>query len=192
MAFPTALDSFTRWVDGTTIVEADPINQMQMAIEALEAKVGVDSSAVVSSHDYKIAQLETIQIQSDIVKTENNQVLDQDPGTWADIIGATKTLTTKGGNILLIWNSSIVCDTNPTGIKFAFNIDDTEGYGEKNLTLPINFTIPLTLVHQISGLSAASHTFKVQYQMTNPAYYGAIEDSTKGCDSELIVIELPN
>jgi hypothetical protein len=64
MAFPTALDSFTRWVDGTTIVEADPINQMQMAIEALEAKVGVNGSAVTTSHDYKLANMKLGTIQT--------------------------------------------------------------------------------------------------------------------------------
>lgn len=55
--FPTGLDDFANYVDGTTIMEAALLNDMQFAIEKLEAKVGIDSSAVSSSHDYKLANL---------------------------------------------------------------------------------------------------------------------------------------
>jgi len=61
--FPTSLDVFT---DPTA---SDQLNlpshsgqhtDLNNAVEALEAKVGADSSAVTSSHDYKIAQLEAL------------------------------------------------------------------------------------------------------------------------------------
>ena len=52
--FPTSIDDFTDYVDGTTILEAVTLNNMQKAIEALEAKVGIDDSVVTASHDYKI------------------------------------------------------------------------------------------------------------------------------------------
>lgn len=59
--YPTSLDLFT---DPTA---SDQLNlpshsglhtDINSAVEALEAKVGADGSAVTSSHDYKIAQLE--------------------------------------------------------------------------------------------------------------------------------------
>ena len=50
--FPTSIDDFTDYVDGTTVIVAATLNNMQKAIEALEVKVGVDESAVTSSHDY--------------------------------------------------------------------------------------------------------------------------------------------
>jgi len=59
MAFPNTLDDFTPKVDNTNDVMAIDVNELQTAIEALEAKVGVDSSVVTTSHDYKIAQLES-------------------------------------------------------------------------------------------------------------------------------------
>lgn len=59
MAFPSTLDDFTPKVDNTNDVMAIDINELQTAIEALEDKVGADSSAVTTSHDYKIAQLES-------------------------------------------------------------------------------------------------------------------------------------
>ena len=62
MAYPTTIDDFTNPASG------DPLNSpshstqhinINNAVEALEAKVGADSSAVTNSHDYKIAQLES-------------------------------------------------------------------------------------------------------------------------------------
>lgn len=58
MAFPTTLDNFTPQVNGEVIEVAD-INELQTAIEALEAKVGIDSSAVNTSHDYKLSGVAT-------------------------------------------------------------------------------------------------------------------------------------
>jgi hypothetical protein len=56
--FPTSLDSYATLVDGTDILEAADQNNARDAIEALEAKVGIDGSAVAASHDYKIDALE--------------------------------------------------------------------------------------------------------------------------------------
>lgn len=66
--FPTSLDVFT---DPTA---SDQLNlpshsgqhtDLNNAVEALEAKVGINSSAVTSSHDYKIAQLEAQGVYAD-------------------------------------------------------------------------------------------------------------------------------
>lgn len=65
--FPTSLDSFTNIPDPTlTTLETEVggrthsefHNDYNDAIEALEAKVGIDSSSVTSSHTYKLATLE--------------------------------------------------------------------------------------------------------------------------------------
>jgi hypothetical protein len=62
MAYPTTIDDFTN------PASSDPLNSpshsdqhinINNAVEALQAKVGADSSAVTTSHDYKIAQLES-------------------------------------------------------------------------------------------------------------------------------------
>jgi hypothetical protein len=50
--FPTGLDSFATLVDNVDDVLAAHMNDRGDAIENLEAKVGIDSSAVVTSHDY--------------------------------------------------------------------------------------------------------------------------------------------
>jgi hypothetical protein len=55
--FPTSLDALRAnqgITDGTTIVTVAPHNNLMDAVDALEAKVGVNSSAVTTSLDYKI------------------------------------------------------------------------------------------------------------------------------------------
>jgi len=62
--FPTSLDSITNptasdKLNSGTVPHASQHATVNDAVEALEAKVGVDSSAVTTSHDYKINALET-------------------------------------------------------------------------------------------------------------------------------------
>ena len=59
-SFPTSLDTFTNptsadALDSVSVPHATQHSDLNDAVEALEAKVGADSSAVTSSHDYKIA-----------------------------------------------------------------------------------------------------------------------------------------
>lgn len=52
--FPTSLDVYTTLYDNLDRIEVAPINNLQDAVEALEAKIGVDGSIVDTSLDYKI------------------------------------------------------------------------------------------------------------------------------------------
>lgn len=54
MTFPASLDSFGTLFDNVDDMEAANINELRRAIEYLEAKVGIDSSGVTSSLDYKV------------------------------------------------------------------------------------------------------------------------------------------
>ena len=63
--FPSSLDTFTNplstdAMDSVSVPHATQHSDLNDAVEALQAKVGADSSGVVSSHDYKIAQLEAL------------------------------------------------------------------------------------------------------------------------------------
>jgi hypothetical protein len=62
--FPSSLDSFTNpsssdAMDSVSVPHASQHSDLNDAVEALQAKVGADSSGVTSSLDYKVAQLET-------------------------------------------------------------------------------------------------------------------------------------
>lgn len=54
MAFPTSLDSFGDVTDNVDDVEASDINNIQDAVEAIEAKIGIDGSVVATSIDFFI------------------------------------------------------------------------------------------------------------------------------------------
>jgi len=61
--FPASLDTLTNPTSSDSL--SSPSHSAQHAnvndaVEALQAKVGADSSAVTTSHDYKIAQLEAL------------------------------------------------------------------------------------------------------------------------------------
>ena len=61
--FPSSLDVFTNpsstdAMDSVSVPHATQHSDLNDAVEALQAKVGADSSAVTTSLDYKIAQLE--------------------------------------------------------------------------------------------------------------------------------------
>jgi hypothetical protein len=63
--FPSSLDTFTNpsssdAMDSVSVPHATQHSDLNDAVEALQAKVGADSSGVASSHDYKIAALEAI------------------------------------------------------------------------------------------------------------------------------------
>jgi hypothetical protein len=55
--FPTSIDTYAD-KNASDVITSAGWNNMQDAIEALEAKVGADSSAESTSHDYKIDALE--------------------------------------------------------------------------------------------------------------------------------------
>ena len=71
--FPSNLDTYADKTSADTITSAG-WNNLQDAIEALEAKVGKDSSAVTTSLDYDVAALETTMgtAVSDIIALETS------------------------------------------------------------------------------------------------------------------------
>ncbi len=84
--FPASIDAFTNITNPTTTTLETEVggrthsefhNDYNDALEALEAKVGADGSAVTSSHTYKIATLETqvTTLDAQNVKLTGNQTV---------------------------------------------------------------------------------------------------------------------
>jgi|DEB0MinimDraft_6_1074348.scaffolds.fasta_scaffold90646_2 hypothetical protein len=110
--FPTSLDVFT---DPTA---SDQLNlpshsgqhtDLNNAVEALEAKVGADGSAVTTSHDYKIAQLEAGATGGKILQVVSTTKTDTfsasvSAGGTVDITGLTATITpTSASSTILVY-----------------------------------------------------------------------------------------
>lgn len=83
MAYPTTLDSFTANVDNVDVIYASDINELQTAITSLETKVGVDSSAVTSSHDYKLGEITST--DKAVGKTATQTVANKTLGTGTKV-----------------------------------------------------------------------------------------------------------
>jgi len=90
-AYPAAIDSFVAKQDNVDDVEAVNINDLQEAIEALEAKVGVTSSAVTASIDYKVNNF--FATGRKVYLYENTA-----PTGWSITAVTDKVLAVKGGS----------------------------------------------------------------------------------------------
>jgi len=117
--FPTSLDALTNPTGSSSLTSPDHAGQhadANDAIESLQAKVGVNGSAVTSSLDYKVTNnvvlKSTFTTKGDILATSaastptrlavgsNNQVLTADSSTatgvkWATVAGSLKFLSTN-------------------------------------------------------------------------------------------------
>lgn len=93
-SFPTSLDTYTVKNSGDTL-QAAHVNDIQDAISALEAKVGVDGSSVATSHTKKIADLSTLTgvLSGMTASTAELNKLDADNLTTGDLL-------TKGASAL--------------------------------------------------------------------------------------------
>ena len=83
MPFPNSLDSFTANVDNVDVIYASDVNELQTAITSLEAKIGVDSSAVTTSHDYKLGEILTT--DKAVGKTATQTVANKTLGTGTKV-----------------------------------------------------------------------------------------------------------
>lgn len=78
--FPTTLDNFTNptstdTMDSATVPHATQHANINDAVEALEAKVGVNGSAVTSSLDYRVTVLENAEIPDTIIDAKGDLIV---------------------------------------------------------------------------------------------------------------------
>jgi len=132
--FPASLDSFTNpsssdAMDSVSVPHATQHSDLNDAVEALQAKVGADSSGVVSSHDYKIAQLEAGATGGKILQvvratdttnrsTTSTSLVDAD-------ISVTITPTSSSSNIILVWTCRIKVSGGSTKNEYSLVITDS-------------------------------------------------------------------
>ena len=105
--FPSSLDTFTNpspsdAMDSVSVPHATQHSDLNDAVEALQAKVGVDSSAVTSSLDYKVAQLETSGASVSFTPSWNNLT----PGDGSESAFYTQTHDLVVVHVLLDFGST--------------------------------------------------------------------------------------
>jgi hypothetical protein len=145
--FPTSLDSFTDPTAGSALNSPSHAGQhtdKNDAVEALEAKVGVDGSAVTTSIDYKLANsvvLKTlVDAKGDIIAaTAADTVARLGVGTNGQVLSADSAqssglawVTPSSGNDSRILITGLASDASSnsttTGVKIT-GLDTTVGIG---------------------------------------------------------------
>lgn len=155
--FPTGLDALTNPISTDTLNSPSHSGQhtdANDAIEALQAKVGVNSSAVTTSLDYKVGQLETNSVSKTVVDAKGDLLV----GTGVD---AVDNLAVGGTN-----NHVLVVDSGDAtfGVKWqgqqeviVIPISDettTITTGTAKVTFRMPFAMTLTAVR--ASLTTAS------------------------------------
>ena len=111
--FPASLDTLTNPTSSDSL--SSPSHSAQHAnvndaVEALQAKVGADSSAVTTSLDYKVAQLEAISHGKILQVVRATDTTDRTTSSTAVIdanISVTITPTSASSSIIVIWSANV-------------------------------------------------------------------------------------
>lgn len=130
-SFPNSLDSLTNPTatdDTATISHADQHANANDAIEALQAKVGIDSSAVTTSLDYRVATLESGS-GGNVVGPESS--VDDRIVTFD---GTTGKLIQDGGSTI----ANVLDRSNHTGTQTASTISDFDTEVANNSAVTAN------------------------------------------------------
>jgi hypothetical protein len=137
--FPSSLDSFTNpsssdAMDSVSVPHATQHSDLNDAVEALQAKVGADSSAVASSHDYKIAQLEAASTGKilQVVSTTLSTVYSASVAgfsTTATIPGLTATITPSDATSKILVMVNVTGHSNQYGAMPIKLMRDTTHIG---------------------------------------------------------------
>lgn len=107
------------------------------------------------------------------------------------------TFTTGGGDVLIFFTASIIATASLTvsfdvhesvaGTQF-FGNDGLVGYATTSTTI----SIPVAFMARITGLTAASHTFKIQWKVSasTATLYAGAGTSNKDWHPNLFMVEI--
>jgi hypothetical protein len=177
--FPASLDTLTNPTSSDSL--SSPSHSAQHAnvndaVEALQAKVGADSSGVTSSHDYKIAQLEAISHGKilQVVSTTKTDTYTNATGSFADVTGLSVSITPSAATSKVLVIVSLSISSN-SGIIHAAKLlrDSTDIFiadAASNRTRSSTAsrsaggleTFSHSLVHLDSPATTSATTYKIQ------------------------------
>ena len=181
--FPASLDSLTNPSSSDSL--NSPSHSAQHAnsndaIEALQAKVGVDSSAVTSSLDYKVAQLEAIshgKILQVVRATDTTNRSTTSTSLVDADISVTITPTSSSSNIILIWTCRIKVSGGSTKNEYSLAITDSSNNpisGTDYDILGVRSTAEARFQNTIIGFDSPATTSATTYK----GRFSAIIDET--------------
>jgi len=190
--FPSSLDTFTNpsssdAMDSVSVPHASQHSDLNDAVEALQAKVGADSSGVASSHDYKIAQLESGATGGKIlqvVSTAKTDTFTTSSTSFTDVTGLSVSITPSATSskilVMVTTNTSsedAVVTNNMVQLvrdSTAIFIGDSAGsriqtsfVGNSMPSDELNQTRAVALTYLDSPATTPATTYKVQAKVTH-------------------------
>lgn len=191
--FPASLDNFTNPNNTDTLNSPSHSAQhadVNDAVEALQAKVGADSSAVTTSLDYKVSQLETNSVTLSGSETLTNKTLTAPVVNNAILQGAEESW-----NVLETFAmGSLTLDTlTSTAWYYSWSAQDNwtlniRGDGSTTLSSILNVgdSITVAVAVQQGGGSYAT-ALSIDGVSVTPKWQGGSAPSSGGTDVDVYV-----
>jgi hypothetical protein len=170
MAYPTNLDDLkTDWANDTPVADTHPTehNSVASAVEALEAKVGADSSAVTSSHDYKLSGVGTGDKAASLTGTEtltNKTLTTPVIASLKPSVGNTLTLPDSTDTLVgrattdTLSNKTLTSPTINTPTLSGPKIADGGAITDENGNEQLKFSTTASAVNEVTLKNAATNS----------------------------------
>lgn len=207
-AFPGAIDSFPRPLPDTKRNAAAGLNlstvidNLSDASEAIEPKVGISESSPqntplantvlqsLTNGKSKWATIITGMIAANAVTqnafaTGSGGITTTTSGSYVDLLNMSTTLTTVGGDLVVIMIGAFMHSTVGSAIVLALSLDAAAEVGAFSITHRVAATPQMQIaMYRFTGVAAGSHTVKARW-LTNAATATA-----NGQDRYQLMIEL--
>lgn len=195
-SFPTGLDALTNPTSGNTLASPDHAGQhadANDAIEALEAKVGVNGSAVTSSLDYKVTNgiHSALNVDSGVlvVDATNNRVgvNTASPVTAVDVVGtATVRAAATQDGVALVGRAGGTSSYEVTLTPTTLSADRTLTLPDATGTVALTSDPGLILIKtQTVGSAVSSVTVTSAFSSTYDNYLITLEGGTISADGDI-------
>lgn len=174
--FPTSLDALTNPLGTDTLASPDHAGQhanANDAIEALQTKVGVNSSAVTASLDYKIAQAATLTG----VQTLTNKQLTAPEETWNIVASASAGALNFDVVTAGTWFYTSVASANWT-LNFRGDASTT-----LNSLLAVSASVTVAFAAQIGTSAYYPTAFTIDGTAVTPKWQGGTAPSSGNASS---------
>ena len=201
--FPSSLDSFTNpsssdAMDSVSVPHASQHSDLNDAVEALQAKVGADSSAVATSLDYKIAQLESATTGKilQVVRATDTTTRTTTSTSYVDAsISVTITPTSADSDVMLIWTANAFCSTGTIEFGYAQITDASNNSisgandAEFGIASSADLYFPFTLIGFDSPATTSATTYKGRFRTHSTGGQLELRNSAR-LDGQLIALEI--
>ena len=196
--FPASLDALTNPTSSDSL--SSPSHSAQHAnvndaVEALQAKVGADSSAVTSSLDYKVAQLEAASPGKILQVVRATDATDRTTTSTSYVdanISVTITPTSTSSTILVVWQYLPAPGSNTAVYNQITNASNTALSAAEEIQMQSgNNTAPMSLQTAVgydAPATTSATTYKGRFRTGNAAIAHNIKNATN--TGQLLALEI--